>query len=129
MAKLVVQGATLRCSMGAAPASFSVAVPHSVDADETAAGTIDDYVPNENVPAFGMCQSPSNPQVAAATSAAMGVLTPQPCLPVITAPWTPGASVTTVADRPALTDGCQCVCQWGGSISVTSAGQEDVEVD
>lgn len=129
MPKLVVHGAMLQCSMGAAPASLSVAVPHAVDADETAAGTVDDYVPNTNVPAFGMCQSPSNPQVASATSAAMGVLTPQPCLPVVTAPWTPGASVTTIGERPALTDSCKCVCQWGGSISITNAGQEDVDVD
>jgi hypothetical protein len=129
MAKLVVQGAQLQCTMGAAPASFAVAVPHEVDADETAAGTVDDYVPNTNVPGFGVCQSMSNPQVAAATSAAMGVLTPQPCVPVITAAWTPGASVTTIGDRPALTDSCRCLCQWGGSISITSAGQEDVEVE
>jgi hypothetical protein len=128
MAKLVVQGAMLQCSMGAAPCAFSVASPHHVDADEAAAGTVDDYAP-ANIPGFSMCQSPSNPEVAAATSAAMGVLTPQPCAPMVSAAWSPGASVTTINDRPALTDSCQCVCQWGGAISVTSAGQEDVEVD
>ena len=34
---------------------------------------------------------------AAATSAAAGVLTPMPCVPVIPAPWSPGATATEVA--------------------------------
>ncbi len=114
--------------MGAATATFVVATPHDVDADQ-AAGTVDDFVPNTNIPPFGMCQSMENPQVSSATSAAQGVLQPQPCLPVVTAPWTPGASIVTINERPALTDACQCACQWGGSISITSAGQEDVDAE
>ena len=129
MPKLVVQGAVLQCSKGLAPGSFSVAPPHMVSADELAAGNVDDYLPNANVAPFGMCQSLQNPQVQAATSAAQGVLTPQPCLPVLTQAWSPGSTSVSVADRPALHDGCTCQCQWGGAISVATAGQEDVEVD
>jgi hypothetical protein len=129
MPKLVVQGAVLQCSMGLAPGSFSIAVPHFTSADELAAGNIDDYVPSANVAPFGMCQSMQNPQVQAATSAAQGVLTPQPCLPVLAQAWSPGSTSVTVADRPALHDGCKCQCQWGGAISITSPGQQDVEVD
>jgi hypothetical protein len=129
MNKLVVQGAVLKCSMGLAPASLSITRSHSTSANEMNAGNIDDYVPNANIPPFGMCQSMQNPQVQAATSAALGVLTPQPCLPVLAQAWSPGSSSIDVADRPALHDGCTCQCQWGGTISITSAGQEDVEVD
>ena len=38
------------------------------------------------------CNSPSNPMVAAATTAALGVLTPMPCIPMTIAPWMPGSS-------------------------------------
>ena len=129
MSKLVVKGASLTCSMGQESATFSVAPSHDVDSLAMAAGNVDDHVPNANVPSFMMCQSMSNPTVAAATAAAQGTLTPQPCVPVLPQPWSPGASSVTVANRPALHDRCTCSCQWGGTISVASAGQGDVYVD
>ena len=61
--------------------------------------TIMDNKPMANVPPFGMCTTPSNPQVAAATSAALGVLTPQPCMPVIAAPWAPGSATVMVGEQ------------------------------
>jgi hypothetical protein len=76
-----------------------------------------------------MCMSMTNPQVAAATSAAQGVLTPQPCMPMTTAPWTPGSQSVTIGGQAAVNDSCQLMCQWGGQIQVQSAGQTDVEVD
>lgn len=129
MPKLVVQGAMLQCSQGMAPASFSIAAPHDTDAGDMPAGNVDDYQANANIPPFGMCQSMSNPQVSAATSAAMGVLTPQPCMPVVAAPWSPGSQSVTIRDRPALHDGCKCNCQWAGQVSVSAPGQTLVEVD
>ena len=125
----MIQGAELACSMGNAAATFAVASPHGTDAVNAAAGTIDDFAPNTNIATFGMCQSLANPEVASATAAAQGTLTPQPCNPVVTAPWSPGATVTTLRQRPALTDACSCACQWGGSITVTNAGQQDVDVE
>lgn len=123
MPDLVCTGASLACSMGAAPATFaatgasvSTASPVGVVTDTTMA----------SIPGFGMCSSLANPQVASATSAAQGVLTPQPCLPVIVSPWSPGSSRVTVQGVPALDDSSQCSCGWGGSITVTSAGQGDV---
>jgi hypothetical protein len=65
----------------------------------------------------------------AATAAAQGVLTPQPCMPLTTAPWTPGSTRVTIADQPALSDSCQLMCQWGGQIRIQSPGQMDIEVD
>lgn len=119
MANLVCTGAALQCSMGTTPATFS-ASGTQVTAG-AAAGVITDISPS-NVPSFGMCQSLANPQVASATATALGVLTPQPCMPVLT-PWTPGSSKVTIGQVPALDDSSQCQCSWAGAISVSSAGQ------
>jgi hypothetical protein len=69
-------------------------------------------------------QGSVEPAVAAATAAALGVLTPQPSVPSTTSAWTPGASAVTVgasADK-ALTDDSTCSCTWAGIVSVKNAG-------
>jgi hypothetical protein len=76
-----------------------------------------------------MCMSPSNPQVASAKAAAMGVLTPQPCVPMTTAPWSPGSSTVTVSGLVALNDASTCQCQWGGTLSVRDPSQTTTETD
>lgn len=129
MAKLVVKGASLMCSMGNAPSQLAVLPVNLVDGDSVPAANVQDMAPNVNILPFGMCMSMANPQVAAATAAAQGVLTPQPCIPMTTAPWTPGSTSVTVGGQPAVSDSCQLVCQWGGQIQVQSAGQTDIDVD
>ena len=53
-----------------------------------------DHIPmSADIMPFGMCISPSNPTVASATAAAMGVLTPMPCIPNTPAPWFSSAAV------------------------------------
>lgn len=127
MTKLVVHGATLKCSQGTAPGSLTI--PASIaTSDERATATILDHTPIANVSSFGLCNSLANPQVAAATAAAQGTLTLQPCVPVIPAPWTPGAAIVTVDDVPVVTDGCTCVCNWTGVIEVVTPGT-DVEIE
>ena len=120
----VVATAQLMCSFGVAPAVLSV-IPKGlpVQAGGQMAATIQDFMPNANIPPFGMCTTPSNPQVAAATSAAMGVLTPQPCIPMTTAPWTPGSPTVQINGAPALTNSSTCQCMWGGAITITNPGQ------
>jgi Domain of unknown function (DUF4280) len=119
MGSQVVTGATLQCSMGTFPSTF--AATGIVVSATTPAGVITDTSP-ENVPSFGLCMSPANPQVATATTAAQGVLTPQPCLPVLT-PWAPGAIQVSIGGVPALDDASQCSCAWAGVITVTDPGQ------
>jgi hypothetical protein len=80
-----------------------------------------DFAPMMNIMPFGMCRSMANPTVASATSAAMGVLTPMPCIPVIVSPWAPGGK-ELVANMPALLDNCKTMCAYGGNISITNPG-------
>lgn len=123
MPKLVVHGASLRCDKGTSPASLQV-VPHGSSENETAYATVNDNVPVTNIPPFGNCTTQANPAVASATTAAQGVLTPMPCVPVTSAPWSPGASGVTIDGQTALTDDSSCKCNWTGKITITDAGAQ-----
>lgn len=113
--------AVLQCPFGAAPASLLATSAPTVLIEGKPAATIADSAPIVNIPSFGMCMSLANPQVAAATAAALGVLTPMPCIPVTT-PWVNGAQQTLVAGKPALTAGAMCTCAYGGVIQIVSPG-------
>jgi hypothetical protein len=126
--KLVVNGAVLQCNQGVAPGTLSVLPLNMTQGENQPAATVQDFLPMVNIGAFGMCQSMSNPQVAAATAAAMGTLTPMPCIPVTTAPWTPGSSKVTINGLAALTDDSKCTCSWAGQISVQNAGSTEEEI-
>jgi uncharacterized Zn-binding protein involved in type VI secretion len=117
-----VMGAMMQCTFGMAPSTLAPLPGSMVTIEGRPAATIMDNAPMLNVPPFGMCMSLSNPQVAAATAAALGVLTPMPCQPVIPAPWAPGAPTTTIGGKPALVAGSTCTCVWGGLISLTMPG-------
>lgn len=121
MGKFVTAGAILQCSMGMAPSSFMVVDPMRPMVQGKPAGNIMDNKPMANILPFGMCRSMANPTVASATAAAMGVLTPMPCVPMIVAPWTPGGK-EMIKNMPALLNNCKCMCNWGGSISVNFPG-------
>jgi hypothetical protein len=122
MAMHTCTGAMMQCSFGMAPSSF-VATPKTVQTSYMDAGNIMDNKPIANIPPFGMCQSMANPQVAAATAAALGVLTPMPCVPVIAAPWAPGAPTVLVSNQPALNNSSKLMCNWAGVIQFTNPGQ------
>ncbi|MCK7510882.1 MAG: DUF4280 domain-containing protein [Desulfobacterales bacterium] len=92
------------------------------------AANIMDNIPMVNIMPFGMCMSITNPSVASATSAALGVLTPMPCVPVTTAPWAPGSTTVMIANMPALSSSSQCMCSWGGAITISFPGQVTTNV-
>ena len=117
----VTTGAMLTCTFGVAPSTLNVLPIARVMVEGKPAATIFDMVPIMNIPPFGMCMSLANPTVAAATAAALGVLTPMPCIPVTT-PWKPGAMQTLVGGKPALTLGSTCQCAWAGVIMVGFPG-------
>lgn len=119
----VVNGAMLACTFGAAPSSLAVLPVNRNLAGGMPAANIMDHVPMLNIMPFGMCMSPANPTVAAATAAALGVLTPMPCIPATLAPWIAGAPTVLNGNMPTLDNVSQCMCNWGGVITVTVPGQ------
>lgn len=124
----VVNGAELACPMGDSPSSLTVLPVNRTQSDSQPEATIQDFVPMMNIMPFGMCMSLANPEVAAATAAAMGVLTPQPCMPAITGPWSPGVATVMIAEMPALDNVSMCNCLWGGVITITQPGQQNVQI-
>jgi hypothetical protein len=118
----VTSGTTLQCSFGAAPSTLQVLPVNCVMAG-TPAATIMDSVPMVNILPFGQCSSMANPTVAAATAAALGALTPMPCVPETPAPWTPGSPTVLIGSMPALQDASKLMCAWAGVIEVTAPAQ------
>jgi hypothetical protein len=123
MAQLVVMGAMMKCTFGMAPSSLVVLPAKLTNCGGPPAANIMDFAPFVNIPPFGMCMSIANPTVASATAAAMGALTPMPCIPVTVAPWAPGSPTVLLGKFPALNNTSMCNCAWGGVITIASPGQ------
>ena len=123
----VVNTAKTMCTMSPKPSQLIVLPTHRRTAGGQPAANIQDHLPITNIVPFGPCMSPTFPATATATAAALGVLTPMPCVPNTASPWTPGSTIVTIANQPALrqTDSCQCV--WGGTVTITDPGQTIVD--
>ena len=123
MAVLVADGAQIMCDMGAAPSVLTITPgpPHDAFAPVPLAA-ITDFVPLTNIPTFGMCYSPANPAVIAATSAASEVFTPAPCVPATSGPWAPPEPVA-MSGVPVFDQKATCQCAWAGTITVVNPGQ------
>lgn len=129
MGLFVVSGAQLMCPFGTAPGVLNATTKPTVLIGGKPAGTIKDAVTVTNISPFGMCTSLANPQVAAATAAALGVLTPQPCIPQIAGTWTPTVPKVMIGGIPCLSTGAVCMCAMGmGTIQITNPGQTKVIV-
>lgn len=116
-------GAMMNCTFGVAPSTLNVLPKNKMMTSNMAAANIMDNIPMVNIPPFGMCSSPSNPTVAAATAAALGVLTPMPCVPVFPAPWTPGAPTVMLGNMPVLNNTSKLMCAYAGVVSFAMPGQ------
>ncbi len=102
---------------------FPGGIAEQYDLHKSGAGR---HVPMANIMPSGMCTSMANPAVAAATAAAMGVLTPMPCIPNIPntpAPWVPGAATVLLGNAPALDNVSKLMCVWGGVIQIVTPGE------
>jgi hypothetical protein len=118
----VVSGATIVCTMGLAPGQLTATSQPTTLVGGAPAATISDVAPFANVGPCGMCTSMANPQVASATAAALGVLTPMPCTPTPAGTWL-CAGTPLLGGIPALNNSGSLICSFGGSISITYPGQ------
>lgn len=124
----VCMGASMQCSFGMAPSSLVVLPKNKTFTDQMPDANIMDHVPMVNIMPFGMCSSLANPAVASATAAALGVLTPMPCVPNTPAPWVTGAPTVLLVNAPTLDNVSKLNCVWGGVIQFVDAGEETVMV-
>ena len=127
MAFAVVTGASVKCAMGQV-GSLTVTSNQKRLVDGKPVATIKDSASGVNISPCGMCTSLLNPTVAAATAAALGVLTPQPCIPNTTGTWIPTQLTDLTEGAPTLTSDATCVCTYGGVISVVMPGQSTIMI-
>jgi hypothetical protein len=123
MPQHVCNGAMLACTFGMAPSTLVVLPKNRMMTSNQPAANIMDNIPMLNIMPFGMCNSPANPTVAAATAAALGVLTPMPCVPVFPGPWAPGAATVMLSNMPALDNVSKLMCAYAGVVSINMPGQ------
>ena len=124
----VCMGAMMQCSFGMAPSSLVVLPTNRVMTNQMPDANIMDHIPMTNIMPFGMCMSIANPTVAAATTAALGVLTPMPCIPATPAPWVAGAPTVLLGNFPSLDNVSQLMCMWAGVITFVDAGEVTVDI-
>jgi hypothetical protein len=111
---MVTSGAVLSCSCSIGGLGVLNVLP------PTRAANVNDGIPMLNIPSFGMCGCPANPQVAAATAASLGTLTPVTCIPV-TSKWNGGLSNQQVDGSDALQPSSTIQCAWGGEIAIQAS--------
>ncbi len=124
----VCMGAQMMCTFGLAPSALVVLPVNRVMTNQVPDANIMDHIPLVNIMPFGMCISPANPAVAAATAAALGVLTPMPCIPNTPSPWVPGAPTVLLGNQPTLDNTSKLFCMWGGVITFVTPGEFTVMV-
>ena len=123
---VLVSGGILTCTFGAMPSTFTALANPTVQVDGKTAATMMDNAPLMSIQPFGLCTSLANPMVAAATAAALGILQPQPCLPVIPGPWVAGGQKIRSGGKALVCQGDCIMCAYAGTISIANSGQTKV---
>lgn len=128
---ICTSNAILRCSFGLTFGPLNVLPMNRTCIGDAAhcVATLTDFLPQTNIPQFGLCFNILNPAVLAATTAATiakgGVftLTPMPCIgTAVPTPWIP-TSTNLCGKTPILTQPSCSLC-WGlGSINILHCGQ------
>ena len=122
MGELVVTGAKLQCPFGTIMTSLCVTSQSKCLVAGKPAATVADVKPNVNIPAFGMCSSPANPQVMAT-----GIPIPKPCTRVPAGTWMTENPKLLAGGKPCLSSNGRLMCAMGaGMITIVSPGQNKV---
>lgn len=129
MGTKVTAGAVLMCPFGTSTSVLNVTSQSKILVEGKPLATIKDTNAFVNIPPFGMCTSMANPQVASATAAALGVLTPQPCMPASSGTWAVTQSKIISGGAPCLCNDSVLSCSLGqGVITITNPGSGKVIV-
>lgn len=110
------------CSFGTSPSALMVTPESKVLFESKPVATVPDAIPMKNILPFGMCTTLTNPIVATQTAAALGILTPTACMPVIVGTWVPPVPTVFIAGKPVIDQTAKCVCAWGGIVQITNPG-------
>lgn len=97
----VVNGATLKCMLGAAPSTLTVLPVNRVEINRKAKANIGDCKPMVNIKPFGTCAK---------------MAPPVPCTPMVAGVWLKGKTNVTVGGLPALMSDSMAICSCGGGI-------------
>lgn len=119
-------GVKLECLWGTMPSTLTVLPESRVLVEGNPIGCISDNIPEINMASFGMCRSLANPVVLSATIQAGGILTPQPCEPIIVSTWVPFEANVMAGNKPVTTTNSCLECAYIGTISVVAPNQSSV---
>ena len=89
----VCSGAMMKCTMGTSPARLTVLPIRTVFLTGQPMANISDHQTMVNLAPFGLCRSLAFPATASATAAALGTLTPMPCMHNTPFPWMAGINL------------------------------------
>ena len=127
MAVFMTTTSNCMCSFGTVPANLTATSQQTVLMDGKPVATIVDCQPGANLTPFGLCTSLANPAVAAATAAALGVLTPQPCTMAPAGTWRPTQTTVVAGGKPCLMNDSSLLCSIGmGNITPVQPAQMKV---
>lgn len=106
---MVRDGAVLECSFGSCPGHLRATEINGAILQEAKEAVITDFLPEINIPCFGVCGSP---------------LSQGECIPATVSPWLNGKNDFIIGKVPALMDDSILPCLKGGIITIKKNGQK-----
>jgi hypothetical protein len=119
MVHAVPHGSLSRCSKGSNPSRLNILPITRVFVEGNPLGNIQDKEPFLNIHPYGICFSMENPEVIAATAAALGVLVPMPCVPMICTPWILTSRTRVGGHFMGLNKRAKNICVWAGHLEIS----------